>query len=744
MFNFRRNTPSGGQLWTILGSKDPRLSNGNATGDWAYAQRTMEKLDDPNKKGETKMKWKHPSNDIRREWFEKEAKLPPNQMAKQKKLHYERLKEEAAMISDDAHRAAQFAAITDHELKNLDEHIDSNIQHEGLLEFRDFVAGRGKATDYAKLGWWPTDGHRRPDQKKTPDFVLRNQPLSTDPSVYDYLDGFVDAKMDYKADLAKLVMLAKERGPSGLSVDQLWLLYKYVVLGMDPDEIIEEEYANKYFKNKEDLIDARKAKNMNLSVPHAFAEDRDLDGDAAANDYITNGNEQFRQHVAQLNETLENFNRGLALLTNSTKSSGLIPPTGGNQFIRGMPTGGGAKGRGLTGAVRDGADENPQQSAAQGDGPDSAFTGYADIDLDTLIGGVNDDADDNASDDGDLPRGITGLFNEDPNLPKPSIPSETGLDEIGHGFRDAGIAAVSIVDPLAGAGALEEGEKTTPAQSAQQQKQQEEVQDQEIAQNDQVVAERTLEKAEEQAEDDGDSEETSDVEPEDQNVDDTQHQPKDDERMKNIIRTRAKTLELEAKRQREKEEEDERERQIQEEAAKRQEERIQADELRQQKIRQDEEDRKRAEEDRITKEKEKIKRELEEKEEQERRRKGTSTTGPVIHSVLEPHRLEETEYNNIKNVLQDVWKSNYEATKRSQRSDYDNMTLELLNDAVKDTVQLIRKYELSFLSKNKGYRKSVASMLAQYDIIRERINKLKNSSKSLNQIRARSGAPPKI
>ena len=640
MFNFRRNTPSGGQLWTILGAKDPRLGNGTG-GNWAYAQRTMEKLDDPNKKSETKMKWKHPSNDIRNEWYEKEAKLPPNQIAKQKKLHYERLKEEAAMISDDAHRAAQFAAITDHELKNLDDHIDSNIQHEGLLEFRDFVAGRGKATDYAKLGWWPTDGHRRPDQQKTPDFVLRNQPLSTDPSVYDYLDGFVDAKMDYKADLAKLVMLARERGPSGLSVDQLWLLYKYVVLGMDPDEIIEEEYANKYFKNKAELISARTNDNMKLSVPHAFAEDKNLDGDAAANDYTTNGNEQFRQHVAQLNKTLENFNRGLAYLTHSATSSGLIPPTGGNQFIRNMPTGGGANGRGLTGAVRGGADKNPQQSAAQGKGSDQAFAGYADIDLDIIMGNVNDDADDNgqrslstSSDEG-LGYDMLGYT----NLPTaPAEPQGAALDEVGGALKDAAIAGVAVAAPEV---ALEKGGEASAAgdlmgqpaaQSAQQQKQQEEAEDQEIAQNDQVIAEQMLEEVEEEEEDDGDSEETSQIVPEIQNVDDTQpqaldkdyeriskdHYPelaqaildteqkqkiekreteeeikKKKEEVDNIIRTRAITVKLDEQREIEKKETDEREREIKEEIKREQTEKAQ--------------------------------REQEQKEEQERRRKGTST-----------------------------------------------------------------------------------------------------------------------
>jgi len=318
MFGFARNTPFANRpLWQVLAPK----ANEN------YADRTAQRINDPDQKNITKMKWKHPRNPIKDEKNEKEAKLPSNQISEQKKLHYQRMKEEAMLIKDFSARQAMLNSIYNQEMKDLDQQMHDNIQYEGLNDFRDFLMGRGKPQMYAKLGWWDMvqkpkgsdirAGGRYADMNHKPDFLKYDQPISRHDSVYNYIDGFIDSKMDYKKELAKLILKAQSKGPSNLSQDELWLLYKYVGLGMDPNSIIDDEFATRYFDHKtnEDL----KKTDSELIAPVTREDQQEdwlavgnpnLDDDRASRHQVFTQNQHFLHLMDKLTSVLAQSQSG--------------------------------------------------------------------------------------------------------------------------------------------------------------------------------------------------------------------------------------------------------------------------------------------------------------------------------------------------------------------------------------------------------------------------------------------------
>lgn len=351
MFGVRRDGKQRG-LWQQLAPKATKGINYVGKNPPPHSGNVMRTVDDPYQKSRTKQKWASPLNPIREEHKQTEANLPPNQMSEQRSLHFQRLKEEAMAIEDPAGRSAALSSIYAAENRELESVIDGNIQHEALIDFRNFLAGQGKATDYAKLGWWPTDKKGKPTAAK-PRWMQLGTPISQDNSVYDYLSGYVRAKNEFETDIASLMLQANAQGPGSLSVDQLWLLWKYVVQGMDPTDIIQQEYADKYFKTYQDKVDAYNRVEKNKPSPDAFTQEyvdernpdkKDDDTtDGAEDDIMIDGNTEFRANVKSMNKAMEEFVARinmLALGTGVPPTDFDLPQAGGGNSIEGSRSSG--------------------------------------------------------------------------------------------------------------------------------------------------------------------------------------------------------------------------------------------------------------------------------------------------------------------------------------------------------------------------------------------------------------------
>lgn len=103
-------------------------------------------------------------------------------------------------------------------------------------EFRAWIAKRGRVTDHVNAGWWPTQNGVPTADPGT--FMKQPGFLSKHPSVTSYINGFMDAKIDFMTGIAKLKAEADIAGVDDWPVEKLWLFYKYVVRGCrDPDQI---------------------------------------------------------------------------------------------------------------------------------------------------------------------------------------------------------------------------------------------------------------------------------------------------------------------------------------------------------------------------------------------------------------------------------------------------------------------------------------------------------------------------
>jgi len=165
------------------------------------------------------VKWPASENPIRTERKRRDIKGPDALVSRMKD---DRLLKMIDAEPSESGRAALFQQLYANAGKGVEDSINANIKR----DFEEWILGKAPAIDYTKAGLWPEDMQEKPPW-------LKRGILSSHPSVIDYFDRRIDAKYGFVSDLVKMRerMQAAEPGVQP-SLDDLWLYYKYVVLGL--------------------------------------------------------------------------------------------------------------------------------------------------------------------------------------------------------------------------------------------------------------------------------------------------------------------------------------------------------------------------------------------------------------------------------------------------------------------------------------------------------------------------------
>jgi hypothetical protein len=118
------------------------------------------------------------------------------------------------------------------EAKELIEKINDKVDQDYIHDFRNWIVGIGKRSDYVKAGVPLTS-------------VGQAKPLSRHKSVIDFVDKLTGRVVDYYAEIVNMKMrgpgVGRHGGPATLN--DLWLYFKYVVRNdpIDPKDFIEAD-----------------------------------------------------------------------------------------------------------------------------------------------------------------------------------------------------------------------------------------------------------------------------------------------------------------------------------------------------------------------------------------------------------------------------------------------------------------------------------------------------------------------
>lgn len=139
------------------------------------------------------------------------------------------------------------------EAKELIEKIGDKVDEDYIHDFRNWIAGIGKRSDYVK-GGVPLSS------------VGHGKPLSRDPTVINFIDRLTGRVIDYYAEIANMKMrgpgVGRRGGPATLN--DLWLYFKYVVRNdpIDPRDFAEAAKLapdDALIGNEDGIIDSRSA-----------------------------------------------------------------------------------------------------------------------------------------------------------------------------------------------------------------------------------------------------------------------------------------------------------------------------------------------------------------------------------------------------------------------------------------------------------------------------------------------------
>jgi len=154
----------------------------------------------------------------------KKRKLEPTPEFKQKQIEAQR----AVLGRAGSNIFKEVLAKT--EAKELIEKIGDKVDEDYIHDFRNWIAGIGKRSDYVK-GGVPLSS------------VGHGKPLSRDPTVINFIDKLTGRVIDYYAEIANMKMrgpgVGRRGGPATLN--DLWLYFKYVVRNdpIDPRDFTE-------------------------------------------------------------------------------------------------------------------------------------------------------------------------------------------------------------------------------------------------------------------------------------------------------------------------------------------------------------------------------------------------------------------------------------------------------------------------------------------------------------------------
>lgn len=168
-------------------------------------------------------KFATPRNPLAMEMHNKKMEAPPNVKAKEKAEKYRRMLEVAA--SPEEKQAIEIAR-----MQNRDEAVSHEIDAQFTGDFQNWLMKRGRRIDHERSGWWPTD------QAQPPKFLKSGGLLSEHPSVKEYCRRFALARTNFEHELVRLKVEAETVGVSHWSLEKLYMYYKFIVRGLEPDE----------------------------------------------------------------------------------------------------------------------------------------------------------------------------------------------------------------------------------------------------------------------------------------------------------------------------------------------------------------------------------------------------------------------------------------------------------------------------------------------------------------------------
>lgn len=150
---------------------------------------------------------------------------PPNVMHKKKEEIYD------ALLRQAAGDPAKSAAIEIAKRQNLDAAVTTEVNEDFTCAFNNWLLKRGRRQDHIAAGWWDA---KKPAE--VPKFIQAGGLLSNHPSVHSYVKDIVLARTKFEQKLVEMKMEAQTAGVNHWPVDKLYLYYKYVVRGMEPDD----------------------------------------------------------------------------------------------------------------------------------------------------------------------------------------------------------------------------------------------------------------------------------------------------------------------------------------------------------------------------------------------------------------------------------------------------------------------------------------------------------------------------
>ena len=150
---------------------------------------------------------------------------PPQVMRTQKDKIYERLLKDASVDG------AKTLAIEIARRQNLDASVTAEVNDEFVASFNNWLVKRGRRQDHIRSGWWDPD---KPNE--VPKYLSSGGLLSNHPSVKSYVKDIVLARLDFSQRLLQLKVEAQTAGTADWPIDKMYLYYKYVVRGLEPDD----------------------------------------------------------------------------------------------------------------------------------------------------------------------------------------------------------------------------------------------------------------------------------------------------------------------------------------------------------------------------------------------------------------------------------------------------------------------------------------------------------------------------
>lgn len=228
-------------------------------------------LVDPSRKSAYLKKWQVAGDPIKQEHSRSRIEAPFNVKEIETARKYEDARKDALKLVG-AQQAAALNAIAAAEKQDLHKKINAEIDEAIASDFRNWIAGRGKPEDYAKADLWDTDSRGRPVNK--PPAWLDGQPISRHTSVINYIDKLVDNNMSYEQSLAQLRAKMSACGPRNMSLPELWTYYKYVIKGMDPAKIVDDDYLRYYSQDPDNVVMTTPDQPQALPTPLDQAKSR--------------------------------------------------------------------------------------------------------------------------------------------------------------------------------------------------------------------------------------------------------------------------------------------------------------------------------------------------------------------------------------------------------------------------------------------------------------------------------------